>query len=114
MRNGFDKVVEKIKTHILCRKMETEGTQMTSQYGAYAFHAGLARLPARTHKHTPTRPGTYMHAHARTHRPISNIYFFSTATMIRESDQYYVIRTLSLLLNFVLLHVITKAQANYE
>ena len=26
--------------------METEGPQMTSQYGAYAFHAGLAKLHA--------------------------------------------------------------------
>ena len=41
---------------------ETEGLQMTSQYGAYALHAGLARLHARTGMHTPTRPGNRTHA----------------------------------------------------
>ena len=45
---------------------------MTSQYGAYALRGGLARLYAR------------MRMHTRTHRPISNTYCFSTATMIRE------------------------------
>jgi hypothetical protein len=39
--------------------VETEGPQMTSQYGAYALHAGLARLHARMRMHTPTRT----HAH---------------------------------------------------
>ena len=53
---------------------------MTSQYGAHALHAGLARLYARTLKHT--RPDTY--THARTYRPISNTHCFSTATMIHE------------------------------
>ena len=50
--------------------VETEGPQMTSQYGAYALHDGLARLHARTH--------------ACTHRPISNTYCFATAAMIRK------------------------------
>ena len=45
--------------------VETEGPQMTSQYGAYAMHAGLARLYARMRMHTTTRSGT--HTHARTH-----------------------------------------------
>ena len=40
---------------------------MTSQYGAYASHAGLARLHARMRMHTPTRPGTHMHARTRKH-----------------------------------------------
>ena len=35
---------------------------MTSQYGAFALRAGLARLHARMRMHTPTRPGTHMHA----------------------------------------------------
>jgi hypothetical protein len=39
---------------------------MTSQYGAYALGAGLSRLCTRTRMHTPTRPGTCMHA--RTHK----------------------------------------------
>jgi hypothetical protein len=46
--------------------VETKGLQMTSQYGAYALHAGLARLDARTRLHTPMRPST--HTHARTHK----------------------------------------------
>jgi hypothetical protein len=45
--------------------VETEGPQMTSQYGAYALRAWLARLYARIHMHTPTRPDTHMHARPR-------------------------------------------------
>jgi hypothetical protein len=41
--------------------MEPEGPQMTSQYGAYALRAGLARLRARMRVHTPTLPCTHMH-----------------------------------------------------
>ena len=55
---------------------------MTSHYGAYALQAGIARLHALTRMHTPTRPGTHMHA--RTHRPVGNNYCFSTAKMNRE------------------------------
>ena len=44
--------------------VETQGPQITSQYGAYALHAELARLHAFMRMHTPTRPGT--HTHART------------------------------------------------
>jgi hypothetical protein len=55
--------------------------QMSSQHGAYALHAGKARLHARTLMHTPTHPGTHMHAH--TSRPTRNSYCSSTATMIR-------------------------------
>ena len=40
---------------------------MTSQYGAYALRAGLARLYARIRMHKPTRPGTHMHACTRKH-----------------------------------------------
>jgi hypothetical protein len=49
---------------------------MTSQYGTYALHAGLARLHALFRMHT--------HAGTRTNRPISNTYCFSPATVIRE------------------------------
>jgi hypothetical protein len=61
--------------------METEGRQMTSEYGAHASHAVKARLHACTRMHTPTRPGT--HTHSRI--PINNTYRFSKATIIRES-----------------------------
>ena len=37
---------------MLKNMMETEGPQMTSQYGAYALRAGLVRLYARTHART--------------------------------------------------------------
>ena len=47
--------------------VETEGPQMTSQYGAYAFRAGLAKLYACRHMHTPTLPGTHMRARASMH-----------------------------------------------
>ena len=47
--------------------VETEGPQMTSQYGAYALRAGLARLYARMHMHTSTRPGNHMHARTSMH-----------------------------------------------
>jgi hypothetical protein len=71
----------------VCDKMsknivETEGPQMTSQYGAYALHPELARM----RMHTPTRPSTHMHARthvqACTHRRMCNNYCFSTATMV--------------------------------
>ena len=45
--------------------VETEGRQMTSQYGAYSLRAVLARIYARMLMHTPTRPGTHMHARTR-------------------------------------------------
>jgi hypothetical protein len=45
--------------------VETEGSHMTPQYGAYALRAGLARLYARMRMHT--RPGTHMHARASMH-----------------------------------------------
>ena len=47
--------------------VETEGLRMTSQYGAYALRAGLARLYARMSMHRPTRPGTKC-THARTRK----------------------------------------------
>jgi hypothetical protein len=47
--------------------VENQTSQMTSQYGAYALRATLARLYARMGTHTPTRPGTHMHA--RTLKP---------------------------------------------
>jgi hypothetical protein len=48
---------------------ETEGPQITSQYGAYALRAGLlARLYARIPMHTPTRPGSPTLKHARTRK----------------------------------------------
>jgi hypothetical protein len=40
---------------------------MTSQHGAYALRAGLARLHALTRMHTPTRPATHMPARMREH-----------------------------------------------
>jgi hypothetical protein len=48
--------------------VDTEGPQMTSQYGAYALRAGLRRLYARMRIHTPTSSGTQRtHAQASMH-----------------------------------------------
>jgi hypothetical protein len=63
--------------------VEPEGPQMSSQYAAYAFHAGYARLHARTSIDTPTRQGM-ARTRGCTHTQICNIYCFSPATMIRE------------------------------
>jgi hypothetical protein len=57
---------------------------MTSQYGAYVSHAGLARLHVCTytcsHAQSPTH--AHMRACAHKHRQICNAYCFSTATVI--------------------------------
>ena len=45
--------------------VETEGPQMTSQYGAKALRDGLSRLYSHMGMHAPTRPGTHMHAGTR-------------------------------------------------
>ena len=55
---------------------------MTSQYGAYALRAGLARLHVLMLMRTPTRLGTHMHAQACTHRSVCNTYCFPIATMV--------------------------------
>ena len=52
---------------------------MTSQFGAYALRAGLARLYARTRMYTPTRRGTQC-THARTH-----------AQAYTHTDQYVIL-----------------------
>jgi hypothetical protein len=61
---------------------ETEGPQMTLQYGAYALPAWVARLYAHTRMRIPTHPATHMHGQARIHRPICNACCFYTATMV--------------------------------
>jgi hypothetical protein len=80
MRNGLDKRYRenrntyfifnnffsenRVVREIMSKNMvKSEGPQMTSQHGAYALHAGKARLHARTRMHTPMRPGTRTHAH---------------------------------------------------
>ena len=57
---------------------------MTSKHGAFALHAGLARLHASMRMYTPTHSRT--HIHARTHTETNKLYSFcfSTATMNRE------------------------------
>ena len=40
---------------------------MTSQYGAYALRAGVARLHARMRMHMPTGSGTHMHERRHKH-----------------------------------------------
>jgi hypothetical protein len=57
---------------------------MTSQHGAYALRAALARLYARMRMHTPTRPRIHMHAQACTHRSICNTYCSPQQQLFRE------------------------------
>ena len=64
--------------------VETEGSQMTSQYGADALNAGQARLHARSRAHAHAHAPNHPRARAHTHRQICNTFCFSTATMIRE------------------------------
>jgi hypothetical protein len=69
MFNNFFSENRTVYEIMLKNVVETEGPQMTSQYGAYALRAGLEKLYARTRKHA--------------HRPICNTYCFSAATMLR-------------------------------
>jgi hypothetical protein len=48
-------------------EVDTEGPQMTLQYGACALRAGLARLYAGMRMHTPTLSGKHMNARTRKH-----------------------------------------------
>ena len=66
---------------------------MTSQYGTYTLHAGLARLQTRPRTRAPTR------APAQTHRQIYNTCCFSTATVVTRT-RLIVIRTLPVLFTF--------------
>jgi hypothetical protein len=74
-------------------KVETEGPQMTSQYGAYALHAGKARLYSLTLMHT--RPDTHMHARMPTHAHIDQQVILTDFP--RQQWFTNVIRTLPLL-----------------
>jgi hypothetical protein len=83
--------------------VETEEPQMTSQYGAYALHAGVARLHALMRMHTPRRPGTYMHARTSVHiQPnMQYLLLLHSNNGFVNAPQYYVIRTLPVLFTFV-------------
>jgi hypothetical protein len=82
---------------------------MTSQYGAYALHAGLSRLHALTRMHTPTRPVTHMRTrtlkHAHTDQYAILIAFPQQRFAI--ASQCYVIRTLPVLYLFSVTTVIS-------
>jgi hypothetical protein len=113
MRNILAKVVEKMKTPILLSTsffpdnrtvyeimsqnvVETEGPQMTSQYGAYALRCGLARLYALMRMHTSTRPSTHKHARMRKHAHADQLLFHSNNGFV-NAPQYYVLYTLPVL-----------------
>ena len=67
---------EKCTVYVIMSKdmMETEGSQMTSQYGAYALHAVLTRLYALTHTSTPMRRYPHSRRHARMHTQTNKYY----------------------------------------
>ena len=80
--------------------VETEGPQMTSQYGANALRAGLTRLHARMHMHTSTRLGTHIHARTRKHAHTDQyviLVAFPQQQWFRERASCCVIRTLPVL-----------------
>jgi hypothetical protein len=117
MRNILNKNCRENKTHILCsitfsesrtiyeimskNVVDTEGPQMTTQYGAYALRAGLARLHAHMRMHTPTRSVTHMHSrtrkHALTDQYVIFIVFHGMNGFV-NAPYCYVIRTLPVLL----------------
>ena len=72
---------------------------MTSQHGADALRAGLARLYARMRMHTPTRPGNHMHAQACTHTNMQYLLLFHSNNGLMNAPQCYVTRTLPVLLS---------------
>jgi hypothetical protein len=88
---------------------EPEGPQITSQYGAYALHAGLARLYALMRMHTPMRPGTRIHArtHAHTDQYIILI-AFPRQQLLANAPQCDVVRTLPVLFNTVYGTLVTE------
>jgi hypothetical protein len=81
---------------------------MTSQYGAYALRAGLARLYARIRMHKPRRSDTHMHAHTRKHAHTDQyviLIAFPQQNDLVNAPQYYVIRTLPMLFFIVSVRV---------
>ena len=94
--------------------VEIEGPQVTSQYGAYALRAELARLHTRMRLHTPTRPrpGTHtharasMHTRARAHRYVTltafphQQWFHKSASVLRFIHTLPVLFFLSYLNNY--------------
>ena len=83
--------------------VQTEGPQMTSQYDAYALHAGLARVYARMRMHTFTRKGNHMHARTRKHAHTDQqvIMLFHGNNNNANAPQCYIIRTLPHFLQIV-------------
>ena len=76
---------------------EPEGPQMTSQHGAYALRAGIARLYARMRMHTPTRPGiqcTHTRATMHTQTNMWYLLLFHNNNSFVNVPHCYVIRTL--------------------
>jgi hypothetical protein len=66
--------------------VEQGGPQMTSQYGVYKFHVGLARLHARVQARACTCPHARKRVLAHTHRQICNTYCFSTPTVVPRTQ----------------------------
>ena len=100
------KVVDKIKTHVLCSEtfsrkwcllwdnVETCGgaREAEDDYGDCSLHAWLVRLhsqkhapshqQALTHMRSPTRAHIHTHTHTHKHTEMCNTYCFSTAKMV--------------------------------
>ena len=76
MLNNFFPKIAPLKTYVEKYSGDRGAKQMKSQYGAYALRAGLARLHACMRMHTPTRPGTHMHARTCAHTQMCKTLLF--------------------------------------
>ena len=69
---------------------------MTSQHGAYALRAGLARLYARMSMPTPTRPRTHMHARAGMQSGASGAMLYKSNMADKMANVYIYILVINL------------------
>jgi hypothetical protein len=115
MRNVLDNICRRNQTHILYRKtffrklhrLWDNVEKCGGDWGA-TNDVTIWRICVACWKSKATCTYAYVHAHAlgypdartqaRTHRPISNTYCFSAATMFVNAPQCYVIRALPVLL----------------
>jgi hypothetical protein len=110
------KVVEKIKIHILCSvtffriscrlwdNVEKCGRAVESTNDNTIWRMRVAfcvTKATRWHSHADAHAPVHTHARVRSHRQIYNIYYSSTATMIRKRASLLLLHTLPVLLRNV-------------
>ena len=88
--------------------VEPEGLQMTSQYGAFALHAGFTHSRActcyrvRSPAYTRTQTWARMYTRTRAHRKYVIVIAFALHQRFANAPHCYVIRTLHVLLTLCL------------